>query len=200
MNNLSSLTLKQKEVLRFVDVTIKSTRIPPTLREIAGHFGFASTATVRDHLKALIQKGFVRVSAKKSRAIELVKENIFSIPVLGSVRAGLPSLAVEDIEGYLDLDSIVFSDENIFALKVKGDSMIEAGIMPGDLVLVRRQSMAKTGETIVALIGEEATIKHLRRKKDQFYLEPANPKYEPVMVTNEVSIIGKVISVIRRYS
>ena len=199
MNNSLPLTLKQKEVLKFIYDTIKVNQLPPTLREIASHFGFSSTGTVRDHLRALVQKGCLRISANKSRAIEIVREALFSIPVLGSVKAGLPSLAVEDIEGYLNLDSIVFSDENIFALRVKGDSMIEAGIMQGDMVLVRRQSMAQTGETIVALIGEEATIEYLRRKGNDFYLEPANPKYEPRLITPDISIIGKVISVIRRY-
>jgi repressor LexA len=116
------------------------------------------------------------------------------------VQAGLPSLAVEEIEGYLDLDSLVFSDETTFALKVKGDSMIEAGIMPNDLVLVRRQSVAQTGEIIVALIGEEATVKYLRKKGANFYLEPANARYSSRLVDANVSIVGKVISVIRRFS
>ncbi len=199
MTNQLNLTVKQKNILRFIYDTIKSTSLPPTIREIGSHFGLSSTGTVRDHLRALVQKGCIRVSSKKSRAIELVKEALFNIPILGKVQAGLPTLAVEDIEGYLSLDSIVFSDDNIFALKVKGESMIEAGIMPGDLVLVRRQAMAQTGETVVALVGEEATVKHLRRKGSQFYLDPANPEFQPIPVTTDVSIVGKVISVIRKY-
>lgn len=193
------LTSKQKDVLKFIYKAIKINNLPPTVREIASHFNFSSTGTVRDYLKALVNKGYIRISANKSRAIELVREALFSIPILGKVQAGLPTLAVEEIEGYLDLDSLVFSDESTFALRVKGDSMIEVGIMPNDLVLVRKQNMAQTGETIVALIDDEATVKNLRRRGADYYLEPANPNYSPILVDQRVSIIGKVISVIRRF-
>lgn len=193
------LTSKQKDVLKFIYNAIKINNLPPTVREIASHFNFSSTGTVRDYLKALVNKGYIRISANKSRAIELVREALFSIPILGKVQAGLPTLAVEEIEGYLDLDSLVFSDESTFALRVKGDSMIEAGIMPNDLVLVRKQNMAQTGETVVALIEDEATVKNLRRRGANYYLEPANPNYSPILVDQKVSIIGKVISVIRRF-
>jgi len=193
------LTNKQKEILKFIYERIRSTNLPPTIREIGGKFGFSSTGTVRDHLKALVNKGFLRITANKSRAIELVKEALFSFPILGRVQAGLPTLAVEDIEGYLDLDSLVFSDDNVFALRVRGDSMIEAGIMPDDLVLVKKQSVAQVGETVVAVVGEEATVKKLKRKGERYFLEPANSRYEPIVVDQDVSIVGKVISVIRRY-
>ena len=143
--------------------------------------------------------GYIKITANKSRAIELVREALFSIPILGKVQAGLPSLAVEEIEGYLNLDSLVFSDDSTFALRVKGDSMIEAGIMPNDLVLVRKQSVAQTGETIVAMVEDEATVKSLSRRGSDYYLEPANPKYRPILVDQRVSIIGKVISVVRRF-
>ena len=193
------LTLKQKDVLKFIYQRIRTSKLPPTIREIAANFGFSSTGTVRDHLKALVNKGYVRVTSHKSRAIELISEALFSFPILGRVQAGLPSLAVEEIEGYLDLDSLVFSDNDTFALRVKGDSMINAGIMPDDLVLVRRQAMAQTGETVVALIEDEATVKHLRKRNQKYFLEPANPKYEPIPMTDGISIIGKVISVVRRF-
>lgn len=199
MNKTLKLTDKQKEVLKFIYKQIRDTKLPPTIREIAAQFGFSSTGTVRDYLKALIHKGYIKVAANKSRAIELVREAMFSFPIVGSVHAGLPSLAVEEIEGYLDLDSLVFSDNTTFALRVKGDSMVDAGIFPDDLVLVRRQAIAQTGETVVALIGEEATVKNLKKKGQQYFLEPANPKYEPIPITSDVSIVGKVISVIRRF-
>ena len=195
-----NLTSKQKEVLRYIYNTIQHHHIPPTFREIAKHFGFASTGTVRDHLKALVKKGYIRSAKNKSRAIEIIREALFSIPILGRVPAGLPTLAVEEIEGYLDLDSLVFSDDSTFALRVKGDSMIDAGILPNDLVLVKKQSIAQTGETVVALIGEEATVKYLRKREKHFYLEPANSKYRPIPVDANVSIIGKVISVIRKFN
>jgi len=194
------LTDKQKQVLKFIYQSIRSSNLPPTIREIAAHFGFSSTGTVRDYLKALAKKGYIKLSANKSRAIELIRESLFSIPILGGVQAGLPSLAVEEIEGYLDLDSLVFSDDSTFALRVKGDSMIDAGIMPDDLVLVRRQQIAQTGETVVALIGEDATVKNLQKRGRQFFLEPANEHYEPIPVNEDVSILGKVISVVRRFN
>ena len=200
MEEKRPLTDKQKAILKFIYESVHFSNLPPTLREIGSHFGYSSTGTTRDHLRALAKKGYIRIAANKSRAIELVKEALFSFPILGRVQAGLPTLAVENIEGYLDLHSLVFSDESIFALKVRGDSMTGAGIMPDDLVLVKKQSMAQVGETVVALIGEEATVKRLNRKGDGYVLAPANPKYEPIPVSDDVSILGKVISVIRRYS
>ncbi|MCA9399423.1 MAG: transcriptional repressor LexA [Candidatus Omnitrophica bacterium] len=192
------LTSKQKDVLQFIYTKIKESNIPPTIREIADNFHFSSTGTVRDYLQALVKKGFIKMEPHKSRAIELVKEAVFSIPILGKVQAGLPTLAVEEIEGYLNLESFVFSDESTFALRVRGDSMVEDGIMPNDLVLVRKQSVAQVGETVVALIGEEATVKRLRRDGGFYYLQPANPLYDPIRVDESVNIIGKVISVVRR--
>ena len=199
MMKIKELTPKQKNVLKFIYDSIKNNNLPPTIREIAAEFRFKSTGTVRDYLKALVNKGFIKISANKSRAIELVREALFSIPILGQVQAGLPTLAVEEIEGYLNLDSLIFSDESTFALRVRGDSMINAGIMPDDLVLVKRQSIAQTGETIVALIEEEATVKRLSRQGKDYYLEPANPHYQPILIDENVSIIGKVISVVRRF-
>ena len=200
MTTLMELTGRQKEVLQFIYEEIKNNQLPPTLREIASHFGFASPASVQDHLKALTKKGFIRVAENKSRAIELIKENLFSIPILGKVQAGMPTLAVENIEGYLNLDKLVFSETGVFALRVKGDSMINAGIMPGDLVLVRQQSYAEIGQIVVALIGEDATVKYLSKKDEAYFLKPANSKYEPIPMTAEVSIIGLVLTVIRRFS
>ena len=199
MNKKQKLTFKQKQVLKFIYDAIKIDNLPPTVREIASHFNFSSTGTVRDYLKALVNKGYIRIKANKSRAIEIIREALFSFPILGKVQAGLPNLAVEEIEGYLNLDSLVFSDDSTFALRVRGDSMIEAGIMPDDLVLVRKQEMAQTGETIVALVEDEATVKNLQRRGKDYYLEPANSNYDPILVDQNVSIIGKVISVVRRF-
>ena len=193
------LTDKQRDVLKYIYISIKDNNLPPTLREIAGNFGFSSLGTVKDHLKALAKKGYIKVQEHKSRAIELVRKNIFSIPIIGAVQAGLPTLAVEEIEDYLDLDSLVFTQDETFALRVKGDSMIEAGIFPDDLVLVRKQSVAQSGEIVVAIIGEEATVKRLKKYDDSFYLEPANPNYAPIAIDESVNIIGKVISVVRRF-
>ena len=193
------LTKKQKEVLRFIHDKIKNTNLPPTIREIAANFSFSSTGTVRDYLRALVNKGYLKITSNKSRAIEIVREALYSFPILGNVRAGLNSLAVEEIEGYLNLDSLVFSDEGTFVLRVKGDSMVDAGIFPDDLVLVRRQNIARAGETVVAMIGEDATVKNLGKRGQHYFLEPANPTYEPIPVNEDVSIVGRVISVIRRF-
>jgi repressor LexA len=198
--SLSTLTDRQKEVLQYIYESIKVKNLPPTIREIAHNFGFSSTGTVRDHLKALVNKGFIKISSQKSRAIELIRETLFSIPILGKVQAGLGTLAVEEIEGYLNLDSLVFSESDTFALRVKGDSMINAGIMPDDLVLVKKQDMAQTGETIVALVEDEATVKVLQRRDKKYFLDPANPKYSPISVDERVTIVGKVISVVRKFN
>jgi repressor LexA len=200
MKDTQALTTKQKDVFRYIYQEIKHTNRPPTIREIGAKFGFSSTGTVRDYLNALTNKGFIKICRNKSRAIEIIREKIFQIPVLGKVQAGLPTLAVEEIEGYLDLDSLVFSDDDTFALRVRGDSMIDAGIMPDDLVLVKRQSMAQTGDTIVAIIGDEATVKKLDKQDGRYYLQPANPNYQPILIDDRVSIIGKVISVVRKLS
>lgn len=195
---VKNLTEKQKNVLQFIFNKIKNEHMPPTIREIAEEFGFSSTGTVRDYLKALVDKGYIKVSEGKARAIELVK-GAFRIPVLGAVAAGSPILAVEDIEGYVELDDLFFSDADIFALRVKGDSMIDAGIMPGDLVLVRRQQAAEIGDIVVALIGEETTVKCLVKEGNNFFLQPANSLYQPIPVNEDVSLVGKVITSIRKY-
>jgi len=195
---VKNLTEKQKNVLQFIFNKIKNEHMPPTIREIAEEFGFSSTGTVRDYLKALVDKGYIKVSEGKARAIELVKE-AFRIPVLGAVAAGSPILAVEDIEGYVELDDLFFSDADIFALRVKGDSMIDAGIMPDDLVLVRRQQAAEIGDIVVALLGEEATVKRLVKEGNNFFLQPANSLYQPIPVNEDVSLVGKVITSIRKY-
>jgi repressor LexA len=193
------LTSKQKQVLKFIYDKIRIERLPPTVREIASHFKFSSTGTVRDYLKALVNKGYIKVKSNKSRAIEIVREALFSFPIIGKVQAGLPSMAVEEIEGYLNLDSLVFSDDSTFALRVQGDSMVDDGIMPDDLVLVRKQEVAQTGETVVAMVEDEATVKNLKRRGSNYYLEPANSNYNPIPMDRNVAIIGKVISVVRRF-
>ena len=197
MNTFKDLTQKQQEILTFIYNEIKHNQLPPSIREIATRFGFASPRSVQDHLKALVKKGFVRISEKRSRAIEIVRENLFSIPLLGSVQAGMPTLAVENIGEYVNLDQLVFSDNNVFGLRVKGNSMINAGVMPGDLVVVKQQSFANVGQMIVALIGEEATIKNLIKKGNAYFLEPANPEFDLIPLTGDATIIGVVLTVIR---
>ena len=197
--SVKKLTKKQQDVLGYIYQSIRQNNLPPTIREIAQHFHFKSTGTVRDYLKILVREGFIKIKSNKSRAIELIRKNMFSIPILGRVRAGLPTLAIEEIEDYLDLDSLIFSEADTFALRVKGESMIDAGIFPEDLVLVRKQKTAQERDIIVALIGEEATVKRLKKKGARYFLEPANPTYQDILVDESVNIVGKVISVIRRF-
>lgn len=194
------LTDKQKQILQFIAREIWQEKKPPTIREIGQNFKFSSTGTVRDYLRALQKKGYIRLVKKKSRAIELIGERLLQFPIVAQVYAGGPILTYEDIEGYLDLERLVFQqDEKIFALRVKGDSMIEAGIIPQDLVLVRRQPSCENGDIVVAQLSGETTIKYFNRHKGKTYLEPANKDYPPILVQDNLSIIGKVISVIRKY-
>ena len=199
MNAQEILTDKQKEVLKFICAKVRKSNIAPSIREIAEHFGLASTATVRDHLKAISKKGYIKLSEGKSRAIELIRDAFCQVPVLGRVQAGMPVYAVEDLMGYLNLDKFIFPEPDVFALRVKGDSMVDAGIMPDDFVVIKRQDFAQVGETVVALIGEEATVKKLIKSQGKYFLQPANAKYQPIPVTAEVSIVGKVVHVVREY-
>jgi len=195
--DIQALTLKQKDVLKFILRYLRLHGHPPTIREIGGGLNFSSTGTVRDYLKILSRKGYINIRQNKSRAIEVIKNTAFSISILGRVTAGHPDFAVENIEGYIDWDNLLAA-EDTFALHVKGDSMIERGIMEGDLVLVRQQQTAAIGDIIVALLNSnEATIKILKKKEDKLYLEPANKNYPPIYT--EFNIIGKVMGLIRRY-
>ncbi len=200
METTQILTSKQKQILKFIYECIKLNHLPPTLREIAEKFDFSSTGTVRDHLKALVQKGYIKISEGKSRAIELIENTLLQVPVLGRVQAGQPIYAIENLIGYLNMDEIIFPDKNIYALKVSGDSMVEAGIFPDDFILVRLQEMAKVGEIVIARINdEEITVKRLAKRDGCYFLDPANPKYEPIPVNDKVAIAGVVINVVRKY-
>jgi repressor LexA len=198
MNETSNITDKQFQVLKYIYQSIRQDNLPPTIREMADHFSL-SIGAVQDHLKALVKKGFISISKNTSRGISLIREQLFKVPVLGRVQAGMPIYAVEDLEGYLNMDEMIFPGKDIFALRVKGDSMIGAGILPDDFILIKKQEFASPGDVIVALIGEEVTVKTLSKRNNKFFLDPANVAYKPIDVTGEVSIIGKVIKVLRDY-
>jgi repressor LexA len=191
------LTPKQRQVLNFILERLQTVGSPPTIREIAQHFGFSSTGSPRLHLKALARKGYLRLNPQISRGIEVLGQAV-GIPIVGRVKAGGPDLAVEDVEDYLDLSKIFPHEETIFALRVKGDSMVGVGIMDRDLAIVRRQPSAEEGEIVVALIGEEATVKRFFKEPQGVRLEPANPAYEPIL-SRDAIIVGKVIGLIRGY-
>jgi len=193
------LSPKQKEVFSFIRESILRKNLPPTLREIAVYFGFSSTGTVRDYLESLCKKGYIKLNPRRARAIELIKGSS-GIPVLGRVSAGHPKLAEEDIEGYIGFDELMIPGEGVFALRVKGDSMSGAGILEGDIVVVRRLQKADEGDIVVALIHDEATVKFFRRRGKKYVLAPANDQYKEIVFGESFCIIGKVISVIRKYA
>ena len=196
------LTERQREILEFIYTHIREEGTPPTVREIGRRFSLTSTGSVRDHLSALVRKGYIEKIPGLSRGIRLVKEvfsDLYSIPIVGKIVAGEPELAVEDIEGRLIVDRKLAKSRKNFALRVSGDSMVEEGIMEGDYVVVRPQPAAEQGEIVVALIGDEATVKKFKRKGKSIKLLPANPSYSPIELTDDVTIVGKVIGVIRHY-
>lgn len=193
-----SLTEKQRLVLDFIRSRISGgERLAPTIREIAARFGFSSTGTVRDHLEALARKGCLTLRRGKARAIELDRR-LFGIPIVGRVAAGEPKFADQDIEGYLEPYEQA-SGEELFCLRVKGDSMKGAGILEGDLVVVRRQPKADPGDIIVALIDDEATVKTLRKAGREYFLDPANERYRPIHFKSPAKVLGKVVTVVRKY-
>lgn len=195
---IQDLTIKQRNVLLFIQNKIKEKGIAPTIREIARNFGFSSTGTVRDYLRALTRKGYLNIEPRKSRHIELKRRFGFKIPILGQVMAGMPDLALEEVEGYLDLDDLaVKPSREIFCLKIKGESLKDLGIFEDDLALVRKQSLAQNGELVVALIENEATVKIFRHKQNKIWLEAANQKYPPLH--KKFAILGRVFAILKRF-
>lgn len=217
----------QEKILRFIRSHLTEHQIPPTLREIQDHCGFSAIGTVQYHLKNLSEAGYIDIKPRLSRGITLTARAT-GIPIVGRVPAGPAQLTFEQIEGYLSSSDTLTAEpgrppstsphpskqtasaekasvspdaRGLFALRVKGDSMIEAGILEGDLVIVRPQSSAKNGDVVVARIDdEEATVKRLVRKPGLIHLAPANPRHRPIPVNENVQIIGKVIRVVRHYS
>jgi len=194
------LTPKQTKVLEFIRKRLRQ-NFPPTIREIAKELGFSSTGTVRDYLAALQKKGYLKRLNNKSRAIELLKGNLDKIPIIANIAAGQPDLAYEDIQGFVEPSQILpgqagFNDT--FALKIKGDSMIDAGIMDGDIAIIKKEQTANNSEIIAALLdNNEVTLKRLRQKDNVFFLEPANKNYQPIY--KDFTVIGRLVTIIRRY-
>ena len=186
---------KQEKILEFLNAYVEENGYPPAVREICAAVGLRSTATVSYHLNELKKQGRIKGEPNKRRAIALPDtQRQGRIPVIGVVTAGLPILAVENIESTIPWDG----DPECFALRVRGDSMIGAGILDGDKVVVRPQPDADNGEIVVALLEDEATVKRLHREKDEVWLLPENPAYSPIDGHN-ASILGKVKAVIREY-
>jgi len=200
------LTTRQKKVLNFLKDYIRKQGFPPTLREIASHFGLKGPKAPQKSLSILERKGYIRKLPGGSRAIEVLGSlqalnQTISLPIVGRVRAGEAILGLENIEGYINFDRSMVSSEDVFLLRVQGESMIEAHIQDGDFALVKPQKDAENGEIVVVLIEDEATIKRIFKKRDLLRLEPANPQMEPIVVRKgekKVAIVGKVIGIFRK--
>lgn len=195
------LTMKQERVYQYIIDFINENGYPPTVREIGKGVGLNSPATVKHHLDKLVQAGFLMVAEGKTRAITVVEDepdHKNAVPLLGNVAAGAPILAEELIEEYIPFDTGGRGEEH-FALRVRGESMVKAGILPDDCVVVHRQETAKSGDIVVAIFEDEATVKTLDCRNGGVWLLPENDDYEPIDGTH-ARILGKVVGVVRRYA
>lgn len=201
---MDDLTSRQLQILNFIRHEVKAKNYPPSVREIGEAVGLSSSSTVHAHLAKLEGKGFIRRDPTKPRAIELLDyltaspfiQDVVNVPVVGHVTAGEPILAEENIEDYFPLPKMLVHQDTVFLLKVRGDSMIKAAIMDGDLVIVRQQTNAQNGEIVVAMLEGEATVKRYYKEKDHIRLQPENDFYEPIS-SPLIVVIGKVIGVFR---
>jgi repressor LexA len=202
---------KQKKILDFVNRQVQEKGYPPSVREICKAVGFKSTSTVHAYLSSLEAEGLISKEPAKTRALKVIDESsknlegyisdheIENIPVIGQVTAGQPILAVENIEDTFPVPVQYLENSPSFILRIKGDSMLNAGIIDGDFVIVKQQNTANNGDIVVALIGDEATVKTFYRQKDHIVLQPENDAYDPIIVKDDVSIIGKVIGLFRKF-
>ena len=193
------LTDRQRAVLEFIEEVVRDSGYPPTVREIGRRFRIASPRGVSDHLEALERKGYIERAAGKSRGLRLLKK-LSGVPIVGSVAAGSPILAVENTEGELDVADL-FGTDDVFAVRVQGDSMVDCGIFDGDYAVVRRADRVDNGAVAVAYIDGEATVKRVFRTRSGFRLQPENETIQPIEVdesTPDFRIGGLVIGVVRR--
>ncbi|KAB7663593.1 transcriptional repressor LexA [Bacillus sp. B1-b2] len=203
---MQKLSKRQLDILEYIKEEVRLKGYPPSVREIAEAVGLASSSTVHGHLARLESKGLIRRDPTKPRAIEILdleetnipKYNVINVPVVGKVTAGLPITAIENVEEYFPLpERLAPSDEQVFMLEIMGESMIEAGILDGDYVIVRQQHFANNGDIVVAMTDDdEATVKRFFKERDFIRLQPENSTMEPIILNN-VSILGKVIGVYR---
>ena len=204
---MTKLSKRQQQILDFIKKEVKTKGYPPSVREIGEAVGLASSSTVHGHLARLESKGYIRRDPTKPRAIEILDpdfsasnqtDDVISVPIIGKVTAGQPITAIENIEDYFPLPKrLVSSEDHVFMLEVMGDSMIEAGILDGDYVIVRQQQSADHGDIVVAMTEDnEATVKRFFKEKDHIRLQPENSNLEPIIV-RDCTILGKVIGVYR---
>jgi repressor LexA len=198
------LTKRQREILTYLMDSMQERGYPPSVREIGAALGLTSSSTVHSHLAALEKKGFIHRDPSKPRAIEILKDGTSQpprrsvpVPVLGRIAAGQPLFAEENIEDIFPLPRDFVREDASFILRVRGDSMIEAGIYDGDYLVFRQQSTANNGEIVAALLGDEATVKRFYREKDHIRLQPENRTMTPI-TTRDVAVLGKAVALIRR--
>lgn len=196
-----AITERQKQVLGFVEAYIARHQYPPTVREIAAHFAVSSKAA-HDHLKALERKGLVQCGSRQSRSISVTQTEDHSssvrIPVIGHVAAGLPVLAEENFSETIDVPRGMLGSGKHFALEVRGDSMAGAGIMDGDMAIIRHQETATNGEIVVAAMDDGITLKRFYLEQNRVRLQAENPDYPPIF-TSSLRVVGKLVSLIRKY-
>ncbi len=197
------LSFREAAIVEFIRNNVRARGYPPSVREIGQAVGLKSSSTVHGYLKRLEEKGYIKRDPTKPRALELTGDphragDVSVVPVLGRVAAGQPILASENRDFNLPLPSSYFGDGEFFMLRVRGDSMIEAGIYEGDLVVVRHQPTANNGDIVVAMIGDEATVKRFFKENSHVRLQPENQSLKPI-ITRDVSILGKVVGLLRRY-
>ncbi|MBQ8572502.1 MAG: transcriptional repressor LexA [Ruminococcus sp.] len=195
---MKPLTKSQQKVYDYIRECAQDNRIP-SVREICAVTGLKSTSTVHLHLKTLEEKGLIERDKGLNRCIRLSgSEKSAQIPIMGRVTAGMPILAVEDIEGYVPVSESVRRGRELFALRVCGESMINAGILDGDIAVVHRTPVAENGDIVVALIEDEATVKRFYKENGHFRLQPENDAYEPIIV-DEVVLLGKLVAIYRNF-
>ena len=196
---MDNLTSNQQKILDFLKDRLSS-GVPPSVREIGKAVGLSSTSSVQSNLTALEEKGYIARDPLLKRSIRIVgqSENVHHVPLLGVVTAGQPILATEQIEGYLPYTGKVSKDKPVFALHVRGESMINAGILDGDIIFAEKTPTVRNGEMVIAMIGDEATVKTFYKEKGHFRLQPENDFMEPIIV-DEVMILGKVVGLYRMY-
>ena len=197
------ITKKQTEILEYIKSQILNKGYPPSVRDICTAVNLKSTSSVHAHLETLEKNGYIRRDPTKPRAIEILDESfnmlrreMVNVPVVGTVAAGQPILAEENVEEYIPIPEAMLGDGTHFILLVKGESMIQAGIMDGDYVVVRKQPEANNGDIVVAMIEDSATVKRFYKENGHFRLQPENPTMEPIY-TKELTILGKVVSLYR---
>ena len=198
---MASINQKQKQIYEYLMERSQVSKVPPTVREIAAAVGLKSPSSVQANLDALEKAGLIERDPMLKRSVRVCNEpqnDYTQVPLVGTVTAGMPILAVEQIEGYVPYIGRSSNDKPLFALKIRGESMINAGILNGDIVIVEKTPSAQNGEMVVALIEDEATVKTFYKENGHFRLQPQNDAYEPIIV-DEVVILGKVVGLIRNY-